>query len=288
MEELRGREERAALLAAFEADIARLLPEVRIVDRTLDLTRGPVRGIASRRADLVAIDVSGRPIIVLLVDGRGDDTLLAAVNALAFARQSGDALAQPKREESLETFGARVALVAEAFSARTLEGLALLPPDDLLLFEARRIDSAAGTQVRLARVHPTAARTEDAPPPTREEFLERVAETRRGTADLLLRRLARVDAGLQASFAESLATFECDGHELCALEIAEGSLRGWIPAIKQRLPIHGPDDADAFLDEVLREHILLLGESWGSHTPAPPRGREEPVLTPEEIAAFRD
>lgn len=287
-EGLHGREERAALLAAFEADLSRLLPEVRIVDRGLDLSRGPVRGISSRRADLVALDAAGRPVIVLLVDGRGDDTLLAAVNALAFARQSGDALAQPRREAPPSVHGARVALVAEAFSARTIEGLALLSESDLLLFEARRVDSAAGTQIRLARVTASAARRDEEPPVTQKDFLARVGEARRSTAELLLRRLARVDAGIESRFEDGSASFHCEGRELCALEIQEGALRGSIPALKQRLPIHGPDDADAFLDEVLREHVLLLGEGWGTTPPPPRRAAEAPILTAEEIAAFHD
>jgi len=247
-----------------------------------------VRGTSSRRADLLALDAAGRPVIVLLVDGRGDDTVLAAVNAVAFARQSGDALAQPRREEPQRAHGGRVALVAESYSSRTLEGLGLLPEAELLLFEARRVESAAGSQIRLARLTPTSSRHEETPTVPREDFLARVAESRRGTAEVLLRRLARVDSGIQGSFEEGLASFSCDGHEICRLEVEEGSLQGAIPALKRRLPIHGPDDADAFLDEVLREHILLLGEGWGTPLPTAARRGEEPLLTPEEIAAFRD
>lgn len=247
-----------------------------------------MRGTARRRADLLALDATGRPVIVLLVDGRGDDTVLAAVNAVAFARQSADALAQPRREEPLRALGGRVALVAESFSARTLASLGLLPESELLLFEARRVDSAAGSHIRLSRVSPSSTRREEEPPVARDDFLARVVETRRGTAEVLLKRLARVDAGIQSSFEEGRASFECDGRELCRLEIEEGALQGAIPALKRRLPIHGPDDADAFLDEVLREHILLLGEGWGTPSPPPAKRGEEPILTAEEIAAFRD
>lgn len=289
-EERSGREGRAELLAAIEIELSRLLPDLRIVDRGLDLTRGPVRSTARRRADLLALDAAGRPVIVLIVDGRGDDTVLAAVNAVAYARQNAGALAQPLREEAARATGARVALIAESFSARALESLGLLPESELLLFEARRVDSAAGTHARLSRVVLPSPRREEEPPMAREDFLARIGETRRGTADVLLRRLERVDAGIQASFEEDRASFDLEGRELCRLEIEQGALQGAIPALKQRLPIHGPDDADAFLDEVLREHILLLGEGWG--TPSPPAPArppaEEPLLTAEEIAAFRD
>lgn len=289
-EERRGPEGRAELIAAIEIELSRLLPELRIVDRSLDLARGPVRSTNRRRADLLALDAAGRPVIVLIVDGRGDDTVLAAVNAVAFARQNAGALARPLREEPPHGPGGRVALIAETFSARTLESLGLLPESELLLFEARRVDSAKGTHARLSRVLLPSSRREEEPPMAREDFLARVGETRRGTADVLLRRLARVDSGIRASFEEDRASFELEGRELCRLEIEQGSLQGAIPALKQRLPIHGPDDADAFLDEVLREHILLLGEGWGTPSPPPPAKppAEEPLLTSEEIAAFRD
>ncbi|MFN0009285.1 MAG: hypothetical protein ACKVXR_15380 [Planctomycetota bacterium] len=288
-EERSSREGRAELLAAIEIELSRLLPELRIVDRGLDLARGPVRSTARRRADLLALDAAGRPVIVLIVDGSGDDTVLAAVNAVAYARQNAGALAQPLREEAARAPLARVALIAESFSPRTLEGLGLLPESELLLFEARRVDSAAGTHARLSRVNLPSTRREEEPPMAREDFLARVGDSRRGTAELLLRRLARVDAGIRASFEEDRASFECDGRELCRLEIEQGALQGAIPAVKQRLPIHGPDDADAFIDEVLREHILLLGEGWGTPSPPPAKPRaEDPLLTPEEIAAFRD
>jgi hypothetical protein len=290
-EERRGPEGRAELIAAIEIELSRLLPDLRIVDRSLDLTRGPVRSTARRRADLLALDAAGRPVIVLIVDGRGDDTVLAAVNAVAYARANAGALARPLREDAAPRApGARVALIAETFSARTMESLGLLPESELLLFEARRVDSAAGTHARLSRVVLPNLRREEEPPVAREVFLARVGETRQAIAELLLRRLSRVDAGIRVSFEEDRASFDLEGRELCRLEIEQGALQGSIPALKQRLPIHGPDDADAFLDEVLRERILLLGEGWGTPSP-PPAAKppaEEPLLTPEEIAAFRD
>jgi hypothetical protein len=305
MEELRGREERASLLAAFEADLPTFLPDVRIADRGLDLSRGPIRGIATRRADLVAFDGAGRPVIVILVDGRGDDVILTAANAVAFVRQNSDALARSDREEpaggplATQTIGpsggpGRVALVAESYAARTLEGLALLPESELLVFEVRRIESSSGSQVRFARLSP-APQSSAAPADRtdRQSFLSRIPETRRGVAELLLRRLSRLDSGIQITFEAGAASFRCEGRELCVLLAAEGELLGAIPALKRSLPIHGPDDADAFLDEILREHLLVLGEGWGTRSRSvagetPGREAREPLLTAEEMAAFRE
>jgi hypothetical protein len=285
MVEAREPSDKEGLLGILEADLPRLVPGVGVVDRGLVLSRGPVRGAEGRRADLVLLDDLGRALIVLVVDGRGDDTVLAAIDALAFARRSGDALARPNRELRPREICARVALAAEAFSTRVLEALSLLPERELLLFEPRRTSSEAGPRTRLARVDPMPART----PGTaagRESFLSAVPDALRTTADRLLRRLTRVDAEIELAFADSSASVRCGDRELAALSLRDGSLHGEIPALDRRLPIRGPDDADLYLDEVLRQHLADLEKDHPEPEIAPRTREEEPLLTPEEIAAF--
>jgi hypothetical protein len=262
MGEARENAEREALLGILETDLQRLVPGVGVVDRGLVLTRahvrGQVRGSEGRRADLVLLDESGRALIVLVVDGRGDDTVLAAIDALAFARASGDALARPTRPLAPREISTRVALVAETFSVRALEGLSILP--------------------------------ERGPNPavSRESFLATIPEFLRATADQLLRRLARIDAEIEFTFAEGAVEIRCGERELCVLDVHDGSLRGEIPALDRSLPIRGMDDADLLLDEVLKEHLHDLESIPLVRPTRSPRPSEEPLLSPEEIAAFRD
>src|SRR5258708_3001520 len=110
MGEARENAEREALLAILESDLQRLVPGLGVVDRGLLLTRAHARGSEGRRADLVLLDEAGRALIVLAVDGRGDETVLAAIDAIAFARQNGDALARPTRPLATREISARVAL----------------------------------------------------------------------------------------------------------------------------------------------------------------------------------
>jgi hypothetical protein len=287
MGEARENAERETLLGILETDLPRLVPGLGVVDRGLLLARGHARGTEGRRADLVLLDDSGRALIVLVVDGRSDDTVLAAIDALAFARQNGDALARPSRPLSPREISARVALVAESFSARVLESLSVLPEAELLLLETRKLASETGSRTRLVRVEPMLARTVS-PAVSRESFLATIPEFLRGTADLLLRRLARVDAELEFSFAEGAVEMRCGERELCVLEVHDGALRGEIPALDRRIPIRGMDDADLLLDEVLREHLHDLAPIPLVRAPMSPRRSEEPLLSPEEIAAFRE
>ena len=292
MGEARENAEREALLGILEADLPRLVPGLGVVDRGLALTRAHVRGSEGRRADLVLLDESGRALIVLIVDGRGDDSVLAAIDALAFARQNGDAVARPSRPFSPREVSARVALVAETFSPRVLEGLSILPERELMLLETRKVSSETGSRTRLVRLEPMPARSLSAAV-SRDSFLANVPEFLRATADLLLRRLARVDAAIEFAFAEGAVEIRCGERELCVLELHDGALRGEIPALDRRIPIRGMDDADQFLDEVLREHLLDLvgGPTFRAQLPSRPsasRPSEEPLLTREEIAAFRE
>jgi hypothetical protein len=297
MGEARDNAEREALLSILETDLLRLVPGLGVVDRGLSLARGhvqvrgQVRGQVhaseGRRADLVLLDESGRALIVLVVDGRGDETVLAAIDALAFARASGDALARPTRPLAPGEISARVALVAESFSTRALEGLSVLPERELMLLETRKLASETGSRTRLVRVEALSERGAE-PAVSRETFLSTLPEFLRGTADLLLRRLARVDAQIEFAFAEGAVEIRCGERELCVLEVHDGALRGEIPALDHSLPVRGMDDADRLLDEVLREHLRDLESIPIVRPTRSPRPSEEPLLSPEEIAAFRD
>jgi len=255
-----GDAERGHLLEIVEADLPRLLPGLEVVDRGLVLARGRVRASEGRRADSVLLDASGRALVVLIVDGWDDDTVLAAIDALAYVRANGDALA------GNPSTAARIALVANTFSARVLESLALLPEKELLL---------------LVRQAPATLAS-------REDFLAALPAALRASAEILLARLARVDAGVECAFTDDAVDVACAGRALCVLDLADGVLHGEIPALGRRLPLRGMDDVDAFLDEVLREHIRGLPPSWRGDASAPrARSSEAPLLTPEEIAAFQ-
>jgi len=286
----RGNGERKALLELVEEEIPHLLPELSVVDRGLALSRGRVRGSPARRADLVFHDGAGCALIVLVVDGREDETVLAGIDALAYARQSGSALTEPQPRIPPGEPAARVALVAETFSARVREALSLLPERELLLFEARKLNSDRGSRTCLVRLEPIPAPAA-APVSTPESFLAGVPVPLRGTVELLLRRLTRIDAGASLSLADDTLQLRRGTVPLCSLDLREGTLRGEIPALERRLPIRGTDDADAFLDGVLRSHLGSLEAGWRQAGEAEARAKrpgEPPLLTAEEIAAFQE
>jgi hypothetical protein len=263
--------ERAALLGLIEEDLPRLLPDLRVVDRGLALSRG--------RAELLLQDRGGRAWILVVADGRGDETLLAAVDALAFARANGEALCDPAGSRDPRDLAARVLLVAEAFSERALEALALLPERELHLVAVRRLESQSGERARLVRLEPASARPAAS---GRAGFLAAVPDALRPVAELLLRRLARLDAEVELSFAPQTAWIHLGPRELGSLDVHEATLIATLPSLDRRSAIRGQDDADVFLDHVVSEHLRSLDEGEGLA-----RAAREPLLTPEELAAFR-
>jgi hypothetical protein len=283
LDENPDRTERARLREILESDLRRFAPDLEVVDRGLILSRGAVRTPNARRADLVFTDGAGSALLALVVDGRRDETVQAAVEALLFARENAGALARLRPSGTAPTgIGsvaptARVAIVAEGYSERCLEALGLFPKDELWILEARRFEGETGARHVLVSLTP--------PPAMRERgererlaFLARVPDPLRDAAEGLLRRLERLDRGARASFADGRATVRSGLREIVALAIQDGRLEAEAAALDETRPIRTPADAESFLDAVVR------GELRGP----PPVFQEGPLLTPEEIAAFRE
>lgn len=281
MDENAERTDRARLREILETDLRRFAPDLEVVDRGLLLSRGAERTSNGRRADLVLTDGAGTALLALVVDGRPDETVRAAVDALIFARENGAALAmlRPSGLAPSPPVGAtaRVAIVAEGYSERCLEALGLFPAGELWILEARRFEAEAGTRHVLVSLTPPPAMA-DRGDRDRLAFLSRVPDPLRIAAEDLLRRLERLQRGARATFAEDRATVRSGARVIGALEVRDGRIEAEAAAIHPPKPIRTPADAEAFLDDVVR------GELGGS----PPVFQEGPLLTPEEIAAFRE
>ena len=94
----------------LERGLAESVPGLEVLDRELQLGEKSC-------ADLAGIDASGRLVFVMLVDGDGDASALAVLDALAYARENGALLARHWKSARLRTeLEAQVVLVADHFS----------------------------------------------------------------------------------------------------------------------------------------------------------------------------
>lgn len=283
-----------------EASLRAVLPGLRLVDRDLELDGVPL-------ADLVG-EVDGRLVLVLLVDGEGDGPVLAALDALTAARRDGELLGAhlglvgPSRRAPL------VLLVAERFGERLRDRLRLLPSDSLWLLERRAVRTARRGAQPLVRLAPAT----EASAPMPGEGAGRPAESRidpqaigrflaqlpPGPARLgreLIERIARIDPELEheirrVSDREQL-WWSFRDRPLCGLAVRDGRLEGRLPESPVPHAIQSVEGIDAFLEWVLSCHLELLDafadrEAVGEVELVPPR--REPLLTPEELEAFRE
>jgi len=293
------------LLAALRAGLEEALPGLEIVDRDLVLDE---RG----RADLAAVDASGRLVLVIVAAKNGDRTALDALDALAFARRNADVLARhldPRIEPGLQP---RVVVVDPSNAADLLERLTPLAPQGIEVFGVRTIKSAAGERSYLiAREAPGAI----GGPGGVEAFLEALPESLRELGRGLAERMQRLDDELLATGDRNTVVWRLNGDVLARLERVGRHLQASVGPERRAGPIRDPADADRLLEGAMARLVECLerrgavgtaaeapadvpGAPEAPEGPGAPLegdrersrapGDDEPLLTEEEIQAFRE
>ncbi len=273
---------------ALEAGLAGAFPGLEILDRNLKLGDGAT-------ADIIGVDGDGRLVLVLFTDGDGPEPVLAALDALAYARDTRELLARhfaghnvaPDREPT-------VVLVADAFSPLLVQRLYPLLGGALHLFEVRELESAGRAASYLVPVGPE---PEFAPTPravNKDTFLAGLPEDLRETATAVVRRMDRVDTNLACTATDNAIEWRYDGQLLCTLARVDGGLEGAPSNTGPAMGIAGPSEVDALVDQALARYVDVLEEASGAaedqaglaEVELVPR-RSGPILTPAEIDAFR-
>ena len=233
------------------AGLAAALPGFTVLDRDLVLE-------GARRAALVATDAERR--LVLVLDGLAldeDQACLAALDTLAWARAQRELVARHLGGGTLDPAGEPlVVIVARALSPVLLGRLAPLFPRSLLVVERRELESARAKSAFYVPLLPPQAVERRAP----TGFLERLDEGLQRRADLLLRRLRRVDEALSCSGSEVGLRWSYRGAELCeVLEDARG-LVGRVSGREEAVLLARDDSLESFLDLALARYLELARE----------------------------
>jgi len=323
-------------------------PGLEIVDRALVISSGGER--APLRADFLAIDTCDRILLIALVDGRSEATVLDAFDALALLRESRDLLVEHLRSPRARAGTApMLVLVAEQFAERVERGLATVAPLELRLFELREVSSAHGSRAFLAparaarrganasgassaRSSANAPNDSIAPPAAsrtstsdrsrasaehgsfseRGNFSRRRSVAQRGSlidlldlappsvqaaAEVCVARVDRVDSDLVRRSGFDLVSWRYRTQRLCSIVWTGERLCGLVEDHDGDFPLENAAEIEAFVDRVVAEHLRRIerdepisrpespGESDRGDSIAADRGV---LLTPEEIAAFRD
>lgn len=279
-----GSDERlAALVRGLETALVETFPRVRVVERALSL---PGEGAA----DLVAIDESGRIVLVLVVDGQAEETCLVALDLLAHARANLKLLARHLDDPLVRTdLQPRVFLVSESFAERSKSRLGAVSSERLLLLEIRALETARGKAAYLVPLDPPTP-TVEPPAAAIEDFLAGLSTEGRAIAGELVRRLGRLDRGLECAVAREEVHWRHQGRALCTVRHVEGRLEGLLPEQGRPLVLAGANEVEVFLERGLERYLELARDGTAEDLPAVERGPplNGPILTQEELRAFQE
>lgn len=272
------------LPSGWVAALSSVFPEFDVIDRDLDLGEG-------RSAQLVGVDAAGRLVLVLFVDGESESAVLGALDALVFYGRNRAVLASHFKSTRLRAgVGPLVALVAESFSEKLLGRLSGMNQEFLRVLEMRAVSSARGERSYLVPILPGTLRPGAAELRAPTPFVDMLPPEHRKLAELLLRRIDRIDDQLVQTPGDKSLTWRLGDELLCCVLVIEGAVEGQVPPVGRPRRIASSAEVEAFLDEVLARYVALLAA--GGREPDDPPVEMLSVdagalLTPEEIAAFR-
>lgn len=273
------------VLRALEAHMADLLPGCEVVDRNLFVEDGP-------EVHLVCLDPAGRLFLVSFVEGGAQETVMLALDTLAFVRRHAGPLARHVGPEADARQVPCVVLVAEHFADRACMRLASIVADPgrlLMLYELRVMESERGGQTAwfapvpgLNRAQPGAASV--------ASFLEELSAEGRSATERFLDALENVDPEMHVEARRDRLTWHLGTSEIGTLTARGKTLHFKAPGgVTRRMLLE--EDARSALDDVMARVVDALSAEDDPDLPAgppPPIRREEPLLTPEELEAFRD
>lgn len=272
--------------SAAGADIEPCLPEVlpgfELLDRDLELEG---EGLAR----FVGIDASGRLVLVLEAGGEGEEPILTALDALAWARRSLPGIARHLRCERMRTdLAPRAVLIADSFSRRLTERLVPLAGRGIDLYELRTLKSRTGSTRWLVPTPSSEAQPEDREPASVDAFLDALPSELRECARLVVAKMRRLDDELDCHATRSSVAWRFRGGTLTRLELADRSLFLAVAPRFEPRALASSAEVERGIEEVLTRYVDELQGGRGSGgLPSVVLPMPAPVLTREEVAAFR-
>jgi hypothetical protein len=277
-------EERGPLTALIEG-LDEIVPGLSVLDRELVFEGGA-------RADLAAVDPSGRLYLVLLAHEDADKAALETLDAVAVVRTQLELLLRHFGQEHLNPERApRVLVVSASSDARLAARLAALGDVGVQVFGLRAVKSAAGERAYLVRLDPAAQSTSGASGVA--AFLRALPARLETLGRALVERMERLDEELTPAGDASTLVWRLSGEVLCRVERIGDLLQASVAPRHEPLPLGDLADLEKLVEKSLARLVRVLGLTR-SERPAngarggPPPASDEPLLTPEEIQAFRE
>ncbi len=259
------------------------LPGVEILDRGLEFDEGG-------RADFGGVDDAGRLVLGLFAGEDADRSALDALDALSFARRNAELLAQHLRSTRVvPSLDPRVLLIVEPADRALVRRVAPLVGRGLEVFELRAVKSRAGERAYLLAIGGAADTGLPDEPGSVDDFLAALPESLGELGRLVVDRMARLDDELRIEATADTVAWFFQHQLLLRLEHRGDELRAGANGERPR-ELRDPRDVDALLEDSLGRLVQAVGrlpaDDLAERTLEPREGL--PLLTPEEIEAFRD
>lgn len=244
-------------------------------------------GTVERRAEWIGVDRDGRLVVCLSAAGSDDDVLVALLDACASAGEMRAPAAKHwPRAHIRPDVEPVVVLVAGAFSTRVLGALAQIRQGAVLAFELRAFETARGREDYLVRREFEPGGLAQATP---RDVLALWPEPAREHARRLIGLVQRIDPEIECRAAANALCFGFHGRDLAELACTDGVLRQDAAGTGDVLAYGDAESQDAWLEQALsawtarRQELGTVARPLDLH-----RRNAGPLLTPEELAAFRE
>jgi len=242
------------------------------------------------RADLAAVDPSGRLWLVQLAGEDVDRATLAVLELLAVLTRELELVVRHLGSERVQGERApRVIVVSPSSDARLSLRLAPLAASGVEVVGLRSVKSAGGERAYLVRLDPDGRPSVSASGVA--AFLRALSVRQEPLVRALLERMERLDEELAVSGDANVLLWRLSGEVLARLERGAENLRASVAPRHEPLALGDSADVERFVEHALARLVRVLG-MVRAERPAdePPRAArsDEPLLTPEEIQAFRE
>jgi len=236
---------KAALLDALSVAISGF----ECIDERLELDVGP-------RVDFVGSDGLGQLLLVLRIGGRGQSSVSATLDVVAFAQRHSEVLCRHLGTGRLRAdLPTRIVILADNYESDVRRRLLALKPCGVELMELGALRSAAGERLFVLPLEGDS----HAPAPTKRTGLEpavaNLPDEQRQKIRSIARRLERLDEGLEIQATRHSVSWFLETEVVARVDFpSDAPPRGLIPGRSART-LGGPHDVELFLDEVVASYV---------------------------------
>lgn len=278
----RSAEERGPMSALLEG-LDEVVPGLEVLDRELVFEGGA-------RADLAAVDPSGRLHLVQVAHEDPDRAALDVLDALGVFRTQLELLLRHFGEGRLNPERApRVVVISSGSDARLAERLAVLADAGVLVFGLRSVKCATGERAYLVRLDASAPAVPSGSGVA--AFLRALPARLETLGASLVERMERLDEELVPSADATQLVWRLAGEVLCRVERIGDVLQASVAPRHEPMPLADLPDLERLVERALARLVRVLGLTRGERPapgPRPAPAPDEPLLSEEEIEAFRE